>query len=100
MSACFSNTIVFLQWPGSGDYFHHLHNKHFDWNYGAALLHDIGHGPLSHTSEEIFELCHEEWTAKLINSCQEITKILNKYGKGNAKAISDLIQSRKMLKYR
>ncbi len=63
--------------------------------YGAALLHDLGHGPLSHTSEEIFKINHEVWTGKLINSNQEITTILNKYGKGNAKAISDLIQSRK-----
>ena len=63
--------------------------------YGAALLHDLGHGPLSHTSEEIFKINHEEWTAKLINSCQEISFILNRYGEGNAKAISDLIQFRK-----
>ncbi len=51
--------------------------------YGAALLHDLGHGPLSHTSEEIFKINHEEWTGKLINSSQEITMILNRYGKGN-----------------
>ena len=62
--------------------------------YGAALLHDIGHGPLSHTSEEIFKIKHEEWTAKLINSSPEITTILNRYGKENAKSISDLIKSR------
>lgn len=24
-----------FQWPGSGDYFHQLHHKHFDCNYGA-----------------------------------------------------------------
>jgi len=24
-----------FQWPGSGDYFHNLHHKHFDCNYGA-----------------------------------------------------------------
>ena len=62
--------------------------------YGAALLHDVGHGPLSHTSEEVFRIKHEVWTAKLINSNQELTMILNKYGKDNAKIISDLIQSR------
>ena len=36
----------------------------------SALLHDIGHGPLSHTSEEILEYylkkSHEEITVKLI----------------------------------
>jgi len=69
--------------------------KHKFILYGAALLHDLGHGPLSHTSEEIFKINHEEWTSKLINSNQELTKILNKYGKNNARAISNLIQSRK-----
>ena len=34
--------------------------KHKFILYGAALLHDLGHGPLSHTSEEIFKIKHEE----------------------------------------
>ena len=62
--------------------------------YGAALLHDLGHGPLSHTSEEIFKIKHEDWTARLIKSSKDITVILNRYGKGNSKAISSLIKSR------
>ena len=69
-------------------------NEHKFILYGAALLHDLGHGPLSHTSEEIFKINHEEWTARLINSYQEIAMILNRYGNGNAEAISKLIKSR------
>ncbi len=69
--------------------------KHKFILYGAALLHDLGHGPLSHTSEEIFKIKHEMWTGKLIKSSKEISTILNKYGEGNSKAISDLIQLRK-----
>ena len=66
--------------------------------YGAALLHDLGHGPLSHTSEEIFGIKHEEWTARLISSNNEINMILNKYGKNNSKKIADLIQHKKTSK--
>ncbi len=27
-----------FQWPGSGAYFHYLHHKHFDCNYGGAII--------------------------------------------------------------
>lgn len=27
-----------FQWPGSGDYFHMLHHRHFDCNYGAVHI--------------------------------------------------------------
>lgn len=35
----------------------------------SALLHDIGHGSLSHTFEHIFQCgSHEEWTVKILES--------------------------------
>lgn len=63
--------------------------------FGAALLHDLGHGPLSHTSEEIFGIKHENWTAKLIRDNPEINVILNKYDKSNSTKVSELIEFKK-----
>lgn len=65
----------------------------------AALLHDLGHGPFSHTFEEVqksrgVKKEHEEWTAEIIlNSKGEIKPILDQfgYGKSFAKEIAALL---------
>tara|TARA_Y100001933_G_scaffold253222_1_gene293219 strand:- start:1049 stop:2305 length:1257 start_codon:yes stop_codon:yes gene_type:complete len=64
--------------------------------YGAALLHDIGHGPLSHTSEQIFAHNHEDWSKKLITNYQPINLILKKYGAEIPTSIGNLFNSKNL----
>ena len=59
--------------------------------YASALLHDLGHGPLSHTGEEMFGLRHETWSARLVRDHPEIRNILDGVGHGTAEAVADLL---------
>ena len=51
----------------------------------AALLHDIGHAPFSHSAEDLFSepIDHEQMTQKLLGS-EEITDIFRRFGDGIA----------------
>lgn len=42
----------------------------------AALLHDLGHGPFSHSIEEAFQMHHEDWTCKILLGDTEVGEVL------------------------
>ena len=64
--------------------------------YGAALLHDLGHGPLSHTSEVIFDHNHELWSQNLVKNYSPINSILKKYDNELPKQICELFESKQI----
>lgn len=43
----------------------------------GALLHDIGHGPFSHTCEEVFGSQHEHWTGRILRESEPLQKLLD-----------------------
>jgi len=60
--------------------------------YAAALLHDVGHGPLSHSGEEMYGLHHEAWSARLIREHSELHGLLEAHHSGLAEAVATLLE--------
>ena len=60
--------------------------------YAAALLHDVGHGPLSHSGEEMYGLHHEHWSARLIREHSSLRDPLEHFAAGTANAVADLLE--------
>jgi len=61
--------------------------------YAAALLHDVGHGPFSHSGEEMYGLHHEAWSGRLIREHPALQERLDADGRGTAAAVADLLDN-------
>lgn len=57
----------------------------------AALLHDLGHGPFSHSFESVFEVRHEVFTERIIMENTEVNAVLENYQPGFAKKLEMLL---------
>ena len=60
--------------------------------YAAALLHDVGHAPLSHSGEEMYGLHHEAWSGSLIREHPALRDRLETYAPGTAGAVAALLE--------
>jgi HD superfamily phosphohydrolase len=58
----------------------------------AALLHDVGHGPFSHTCEEVFGSQHEHWTARVLRESTPIRQLLDAFDLGLLEQIEQVYQ--------
>ncbi|MDN6195158.1 MAG: HD domain-containing protein [Atopostipes suicloacalis] len=79
---------------------HFVRNYPEDWDdserlvtLAAALLHDIGHGPFSHTFEKIFHTDHEQFTIDIIlDESTEVNQLLKKVAPNFPTKVASIIK--------
>jgi HD superfamily phosphohydrolase len=57
----------------------------------AALLHDIGHGPFSHSIEKTFKTNHEDWSVRMVLENTEVNAILKRVDEDFPKKVAEVI---------
>ena len=65
----------------------------------AALLHDIGHGPLSHATKYLTPFYHKEWAEEIIMGNTEVNELLVKFDKQCPQIIVDILKNKNIGSY-